>query len=95
MVNCAHPDHIAHALDGGAWEAKLAGVVANASRQSHEELDACEVLDDGDPHELGAQLADLRHSHSGIRVLGGCCGTDLRHLRATAERVGTHVAAVA
>lgn len=87
MVNCAHPDHIANGLDGGAWEAKLAGMVANASRLSHAELDEAETLDDGDPDELGAQLAALKSSCSGLRVLGGCCGTDLRHLRAIAERV--------
>ncbi|TPE43117.1 homocysteine S-methyltransferase family protein, partial [Amaricoccus solimangrovi] len=88
-VNCAHPDHIAKSLDGGAWQASLAGIVANASRQSHAELDNAETLDEGDPVELGRQLADLRRSLSGIRVLGGCCGTDLRHLREIARRVGS------
>ncbi|MDC0738869.1 homocysteine S-methyltransferase family protein [Cognatishimia sp. SS12] len=87
MVNCAHPDHLAEALDGGAWESKLTGFVANASRQSHAELDACETLDDGDPEELSQQLAALKAGHSGLRILGGCCGTDLRHLRATAKRM--------
>ncbi|SDZ18943.1 homocysteine S-methyltransferase [Jannaschia faecimaris] len=87
MVNCAHPDHIAHAFDGGEWEAMLTGVIANASRQSHAELDDCEVLDDGDPDELGRQLADMRRARPGLRILGGCCGTDLRHLRAAAESV--------
>lgn len=89
MVNCAHPDHIANGFDGKDWEAKLAGIVANASRQSHEELDNAEVLDDGDPDELSGQLADLKESHPGVRVLGGCCGTDLRHLRKIAERIAT------
>lgn len=88
MVNCAHPDHIAMGLDGGLWEAKLAGIVANASRQSHAELDECETLDDGEPDELSQQLAGLKQSHPNIRILGGCCGTDLRHLRATAARIG-------
>lgn len=88
-VNCAHPEHIAKGLDGGAWQASLAGVVANASRRSHAELDEAETLDDGDPDELARQLADLRHTLSGIRVLGGCCGTDLRHLREIARRVGS------
>lgn len=88
MVNCAHPDHVANGLDGGEWEARLSGVVANASRQSHAELDNAEVLDDGDPDELSRQLAQLKRSFSGIRILGGCCGTDLRHLRKIAEQVG-------
>lgn len=86
LVNCAHPDHIAEAFDGGAWESRLAGVVANASRKSHAELDESTELDDGDPHELGEQLAAFRRSHPALRILGGCCGTDLRHLRAAAER---------
>lgn len=86
-VNCAHPDHIAKSLDGGAWQASLAGIVANASRQSHAELDNSETLDDGNPDELAEQLFDLRRALSGIRVLGGCCGTDLRHLREIARRV--------
>ncbi len=88
-VNCAHPDHIAKGLDGGAWQASLAGIVANASRQSHTELDNAETLDDGSPVELGRQLADLRQSLSGIRILGGCCGTDPRHLREIARQVGS------
>lgn len=87
MVNCAHPDHIAAGLDGGDWEQQLAGIVANASRLSHAELDEAEELDDGDPVELASQLANLKRTHPNIRVLGGCCGTDMRHLRATAEQV--------
>ena len=80
MVNCAHPDHFSAVLDGGAWMARLQGVVANASRCSHAELDELEALDDGNPQELGRQLADLRRRFPQVRVLGGCCGTDLRHM---------------
>lgn len=80
MINCAHPVHFSDVLDGGPWMARVGGVVANASRCSHAELDEAEVLDDGDPAELGRQLADLRARFAGIRVLGGCCGTDLRHM---------------
>ncbi|MDS9470097.1 homocysteine S-methyltransferase family protein [Paracoccus sp. MBLB3053] len=87
VVNCAHPDHVASGLDGGPWQTKLAGIVANASRQSHAELDAAEALDDGNPEELAGQLAELRRVLPNLRVLGGCCGTDLRHLRAIAARL--------
>lgn len=91
-VNCAHPDHIAHALDGGPWQNRLRGVVANASRLSHAELDEADELDPGDPAELAQQLADLQERQPSLRVLGGCCGTDLRHLRAiatTVSKIGT------
>ncbi len=87
LVNCAHPDHIAEGLDGGAWEGLLSGVVVNASRQSHAELDAAEVLDDGDPQELSTQIHALHQSH-GLRLVGGCCGTDLRHMGRIAHAVG-------
>lgn len=83
MVNCAHPDHVAGGADGGPWMQRLLGVRANASRMSHDELDESETLDDGDPDELAADLLDLTGSFPALRVFGGCCGTDLRHIAAT------------
>lgn len=80
LVNCAHPDHLKDALDGSAAMKRLGGIVANASRQSHAELDESEVLDDGDPIELGMQLAQIRKEYPWMNVFGGCCGTDMRHL---------------
>jgi len=85
MVNCAHPDHIDNARDGRPWQAGLAGIVANASRQSHEELDNATVLDDGDPEELGSQVIGMKRAFPNLRIVGGCCGTDLRHLREIAR----------
>jgi S-methylmethionine-dependent homocysteine/selenocysteine methylase len=82
MVNCAHPTHFDHVLaSGGDWRERIRGVRANASRMSHAELDEAEELDDGDPHELGQQYEQLRASLPEITVLGGCCGTDLRHVQ--------------
>ena len=53
MVNCAHPDHLAPAVDPAAdWWPRLRGVRANASRMSHAELDDAPELDAGDPAEL-------------------------------------------
>jgi homocysteine S-methyltransferase len=81
MINCAHPAHFADALEPGAsWIRRLRGVRANASTRSHAELDQATDLDAGDPLELGRQYADLRHRHRHITVLGGCCGTDFRHV---------------
>jgi len=82
MVNCAHPTHFDGALAGGSWAQRVRGVRANASRASHAELDAAEALDDGDPQELGAQYAELRGRLPWLAVLGGCCGTDQRHVEA-------------
>ncbi|MEM1079400.1 MAG: homocysteine S-methyltransferase family protein [Pseudomonadota bacterium] len=81
MINCAHPDHFAALLDPQAeWTGRIGGLRSNASRMSHAELDAAEVLDDGNPVELGALSAALASRLPSIRVIGGCCGTDHRHV---------------
>ena len=86
-VNCAHPAHFASALPGGATGARVRSVRANASRKSHAELDESPALDEGDPAELAAGYLRLRARHPGITILGGCCGTDARHVRAIADAV--------
>lgn len=84
MINCAHPSHFRSALGGNGWRLRLRGIRANASRKSHAELDACPTLDSGDPEELGRDYAALLRELPRLNVLGGCCGTDLRHLDAIA-----------
>ncbi|QIG42905.1 homocysteine S-methyltransferase [Nocardioides anomalus] len=82
LVNCAHPSHVAPALEGdGPWH-RVAGLRPNASRASHAELDQAEELDDGDPEQLSRDCQDLAGRLPGLRVLGGCCGTDARHVAA-------------
>lgn len=86
MINCAHPDHFAGTLDDlGAWRERVGGVRANASRRSHAELDAATELDAGDPVELGRDYRALRAKLPGLCVLGGCCGTDHRHIGAICD----------
>lgn len=81
MVNCAHPEHFdAVLIATEPWVQRIRGVRANASRMSHAELDEADVLDDGDPTELGQQYAMLKKQLSHLNVLGGCCGTDHRHI---------------
>ena len=89
-VNCAHPDHFTSALAAGDATAiaRIALVRANASRMSHAELDEADELDDGDPVELAGLYAGLRDRHPHLAVLGGCCGTDARHIQAIAEACG-------
>lgn len=87
MINCAHPDHFAKALRDAPWMHRIKGIVANASRCGHAELNEAQELDDGDPKELGEQLSEIRHKFPHIRVLGGCCGTDMRHMKEIAEAV--------
>ena len=85
MINCAHPSHFEGALQDQAWIERLRGIRANASRCSHAELDEAEVLDDGNPVELGHQYGALRARFPQINVLGGCCGTDHRHIEQIAK----------
>ncbi len=80
MVNCAHPTHIAHALGDPAIANRIGALRVNASKQSHAELDEAEVLDEGNPVELGIDNAALKAKLPRIQVLGGCCGTDARHV---------------
>ena len=80
MINCAHPDHFVNVLTDGPWMKRVRGIIANVSRCSHAELDEAEELDNGNPNELGQQLAEIRRRFPHIGVLGGCCGTDMRHL---------------
>jgi S-methylmethionine-dependent homocysteine/selenocysteine methylase len=83
MINCAHPTHFADVLDPtGAWTHRIRGVRANASKLSHAELDEAEELDSGDPDELAFDYLALRRTLPNLTVLGGCCGTDHRHIDA-------------
>jgi S-methylmethionine-dependent homocysteine/selenocysteine methylase len=86
MVNCAHPSHFASVLsEGEAWAERIRGLRANASKRSHAELDASKDLDDGNPAELGGEYSEILKKLPRINVLGGCCGTDHRHVRAIAH----------
>ncbi len=81
MINCAHPTHFEDVLEAGApWVERIGGLRANASTKSHAELDEAEELDEGDPADLGERHAALRARLPGVNVLGGCCGTDHRHV---------------
>jgi homocysteine S-methyltransferase len=85
MINCAHPTHFVGALPEGPVRERIHGVRANASTKSHEELDASETLDSGDPDDLAARYVDLQARLPALQVLGGCCGTDIRHVTAICD----------
>jgi S-methylmethionine-dependent homocysteine/selenocysteine methylase len=90
MINCAHPTHFADVLDPAKpWTHRIMGVRANASRLSHAELDEAEELDSGDPDELASDYLALRRVLLNLTVLGGCCGTDHRHIDAISTACAT------
>ncbi|MEI6083971.1 MAG: homocysteine S-methyltransferase family protein [Verrucomicrobiota bacterium] len=86
MVNCAHPTHFVHVLTGaGSWLKRIRGLRANASCKSHAELNDSTALDSGNPGEFGTQYAELKKRLPHLTVMGGCCGTDHRHIEKIAE----------
>lgn len=83
MINCAHPTHFENVLAADeSWTQRIRGIRANASIKSHAELNESEQLDTGNPAELGEQYRELLRKLKNLKVLGGCCGTDLRHIEA-------------
>ena len=80
MINCTHPTEFEPGLTPGDWTLRLGGFMPNAVAM--ETLDLCKLghLEDGDPVELGGQLADLSRRFAHVNVWGGCCGTDSRHI---------------
>lgn len=86
MVNCAHPAHFEQALARDeTWVQRIHGVRANASVKSHAELDESDTLDAGDMADLSRRYQALTTAFPSMRILGGCCGTDHRHLAAICE----------
>ncbi|MET0517842.1 MAG: homocysteine S-methyltransferase family protein [Burkholderiaceae bacterium] len=86
MINCAHPAHFESAVShAGTWRERIQGLRANASMLSHAELDVMTQLDSGDPNDLADRYRRLRGPLSRLNVLGGCCGTDHRHVAAMSE----------
>ena len=81
MINCAHPTHFAHILETDEpWVKRIRGIRGNASTRSHAELDSAPDLDAGDPIDFGERYRTLRGRQSQLTILGGCCGTDCRHV---------------
>jgi S-methylmethionine-dependent homocysteine/selenocysteine methylase len=85
VINCAHPTHFADALPEGESRKRIRGLRANASTLSHAELDDAEELDSGDPDDLAQRYVALRTDLPELEVLGGCCGTDIRHVTAICD----------
>ena len=81
MINCAYPTHFAHILETDEpWVKRIRGIRGNASTRSHAELDSAPDLDAGDPIDFGQRYSALRARQGQLTILGGCCGTDCRHV---------------
>jgi S-methylmethionine-dependent homocysteine/selenocysteine methylase len=90
MINCAHPTHFAHVLEEeGSWRGRIWGVRANASEASHTELDEAGELDSGNPVALARHYRALQKVLPHLTVVGGCCGTNHRHVAEMCAAVTT------
>ncbi len=87
MVNCVHPSIMAEALDNCAGPARrrIVGLQANTSAKSPGELEGLADLETEDPELYADRMVEL-HRRFGLRILGGCCGTDARHIGSLAAR---------
>ena len=86
MINCAHPTHFDKVLsEGETWLQRIRGLRANASRMSHAQLNEAPELDAGNAVELGREYANLKKRLGNLNVMGGCCGTDHRHIEQIAS----------
>jgi len=91
LVNCTHASVFRRALthdtnSSALVRSRVVGLLANTSALSPEELDNSESLVEEDPGVFGKSVAALREE-LGMKLLGGCCGTDERHIRSLAQNL--------
>ena len=91
LINCTHASFAQAALlhpenSSLLVRQRVIGLLANTAALSPEELDSSTSLVEEDPAIFGASVAAM-HQEFGMRILGGCCGTDDRHIRALAARL--------
>lgn len=79
-ISCVHPSVARRALAGVA-PGRVLECKANGSSLTPAELVALDHVDSDSPDDFAAAMFAL-HSEHGLRVLGGCCGTDVRHMHA-------------
>ena len=88
MINCAHPTHFLDAIKtDSSWKSRIQGIRSNASCKSHAELDESTELDPGDKNELGRLHQDLVKYLPNLKVFGGCCGTDVSHVKSICQHI--------
>ena len=91
MINCTHASFARKALlhqtnSSDLVRERMIGLLANTAALSPEELNHSTTLVNEDPDAFGRSVAEL-HRDLGLKILGGCCGTDARHIRALAAQL--------
>ena len=91
MVNCVHPTIFDQAISKEIKSSKhikdrILGLQANTSSKSPEQLDDLSYLDTSNPEEFGELMVAL-HNKFGIKIIGGCCGSDGNHMTEIAKKI--------
>ncbi len=86
MVNCVYPTFLSLEEQSPARVRRLVGIQANASSKDHDQLDGTETLQQDPLEDWGKNMLALHNAH-GVKILGGCCGTDHRYLRYIVENL--------
>lgn len=86
FVNCSYPSFLnPNTLSEKLFE-RLIGIQANASSLSHNELEGSTELRSESVEEWGGLMTQLNRDF-GLKILGGCCGTDGKHLEYLTENI--------
>ena len=91
LINCTHASIFRSALlhpDNSSPQARerIIGLLANTAALSPEALDGSSELHEEAPEVFGHNVAALR-DELGMKILGGCCGTDERHIECLAREL--------
>ena len=95
LINCTHASVFRSALlhesnSSAIVKERIIGLLANTASLSPEELDASSVLIEEKPEQFGKNLSDL-YRDLGMKILGGCCGTDDRHIECLAKKLAADI----
>ena len=91
LINCTHVTFAKAALlhetnSSSLVRRRIIGLLANTAALSPEDLNNSTSLVEEDPETFGKSVAAL-HRELGLKILGGCCGTDDRHIRSLAAQL--------
>lgn len=91
LINCTHASIFRSALlnecnSSPLVRTRIIGLLANTAALSPDKLDESAELVEEAPEIFGNSVAALRDELN-MKVLGGCCGTDERHIDCLARRL--------
>lgn len=90
MVNCSHPSFLCAESQPESLFERLIGYQANASALDHCILEEAEQLKVDNVEHWSKLMHEFRNQY-GMKILGGCCGTDAEHMKLLAQTESTYI----